>query len=373
MNRKGYRPLSRARTSYWCEMLAVTILLIAPIGVLNLDHGEVIGQRRRTPSPQQAARTRSVDYSKFFHSTKKHQQACNTCHKVPTRNWQTASDFPDVADYPNHDACVSCHRPQFFRGAKPLICTVCHVQVAPRADARFAFRKARSPSQFTTLFPHDKHQDVIALLWPTPKPLATFFIRVSFQSAEADDQTDVYNNCTICHGAPAALPKAPPSGWPDGFAPDALTFKSVPTDHGSCFKCHWKAQTPTRENCAGCHKLADVPLENIDLLSRISIKFRHEGGGERKNHVAECTTCHINITKAASLLGLKPDVPITSCTECHNKDGLRLDVSGELAQLDKNRDFVCVYCHTSNVGRLDPPASHYLIAGREPMTRKNLK
>jgi hypothetical protein len=102
---------------------------------------------------------------------------------------------------------------------------------------------------------------------------------------------------------------------------------------------------------------------------RISLKFRHQ----REQHIAECTSCHINITKAVSLRGLKPDVPITSCTECHNKDGLRLDVSQELEALDKNRNFACVYCHTSNVGRQDPPASHYLIAGRDPLKRKDLK
>lgn len=100
------------------------------------------------------------------------------------------------------------------------------------------------------------------------------------------------------------------------------------------------------------------------------MKFIHEGGGEKKQHVAECTTCHINITKAASLRGLKPDVPITSCTECHNKDGLRQDVSKELAAIDKNRAFVCAYCHDPKVGSLDPPASHYLIAERPPMKRK---
>ena len=99
------------------------------------------------------------------------------------------------------------------------------------------------------------------------------------------------------------------------------------------------------------------------------MKFRHG----REQHVAECTTCHINITKASSLQGLKPDVPITSCTECHNKDGLRLDVSTELQSVDKNSGFVCIYCHTSDVGRRDPPASHYVIAGREPIKRSGIK
>jgi hypothetical protein len=66
-------------------------------------------------------------------------------------------------------------------------------------------------------------------------------------------------------------------------------------------------------------------------------------------------------------------VPITSCTECHNKEGLRQDVSRELLAIDKNPAFVCSYCHTSNVGKLDAPASHYLIAERPPLKRKDVK
>ncbi|HET6855039.1 MAG TPA: hypothetical protein VFH46_22245 [Pyrinomonadaceae bacterium] len=231
---------------------------------------------------------------------------------------------------------MSCHRPQFFRGARPAICSVCHSKTSPRDEARFAFRNPASTLQFTIEFPHDRHQDVIALLRLFAHP------------------PQQYNNCTICH------------------APRTPTFKAVPTGHASCFNCHWKSQQPVADNCNGCHKLT-TPHAPIDQHSRISIKFIHEGGGERKQHVAECTTCHINITKAATLRGLKPDVPITSCTECHNKDGLRQDLSKELTAIDKDRAFVCAYCHAPNVGSLDPPASHYLIAERPPLKRKDIR
>ena len=87
----------------------------------------------------------------------------------------------------------------------------------------------------------------------------------------------------------------------------------------------------------------------------------------------ECAVCHINITKSASVRGLKPDVPITACSECHNKPPSHLEISNELAAVDKNPEFVCTYCHTSNVGRLDPPAGHYLIAERPPINRKDVK
>jgi hypothetical protein len=301
-------------------MRQITIVLLLLLGLQASQ-----GQRRP-----------SVDYSKFSHATQKHQAACSTCHKAPTKEWTKTSAFPDITDYPDHDACVGCHRPQFFRGAKPPICSVCHSRTSPRDDVRFAFRNPASKQQFTIEFPHDKHQDVIAQL----------------RFAHAPQN---YNNCTICHASRTA------------------TFKAAPTDHSSCFNCHWKSQQPVGENCNGCHKLAPTLYARAESPSRISSKFIHEGGGDKKQHVAECTTCHINITKAASLRGLKPDVPITACTECHNKDGLRQDLSKELVAIDKNRAFVCVYCHAENVGSLDPPASHYLIAERPPLKRKEIK
>ena len=334
------------------------------------DTAQAQKRRARRPSPAPRSRAATVDYSRFSHATRKHQGACNTCHKVPTDNWKKARGFPDVADFPGHAACVSCHRQQFFKGAKPIICSDCHSKVSPKDDVRFAFRKPAAPSQFLIEFPHDKHQDVIAwLLRRLSTEDQSLFVRASFTFASADDKTKHYNNCEICHSPRATVPPAPLAGWPDAFVPDAATFKDAPRSHAACFNCHWKSQQPANDNCAGCHKLSDKPFVMVDAPSRFSMKFRHA----REQHVAECTTCHINITKSSTLRGLKPDVPITGCTECHNKDGLRQDVSKELEAVDKNRDFVCTYCHTSDVGRRDPPSSHYLIAGREAIKRKDLK
>ena len=307
----------------------------------------------------------AVDYTKFSHSTPKHKSACNTCHKPPTKNWTKVSEYPDVADYPDHDACVSCHRAQFFKSAKPPICSVCHSKTSPRDDARYDFRKPAPTYQFTIEFPHDRHQDVIALR-RNANPAASSPRGFFLAHAPPPQQ---FNNCTICH-AQAALVSKPATGWIDSYVPPTATFKAAPVDHSSCFNCHWKAQEPIAANCNGCHKLAPAPYTPTTTPTRISLKFMHEGGGEKKQHVAECTTCHINITKSATLRGLKPDVPITACTECHNKDGLRQDLNNELTALDKNRAFTCVYCHTSNVGSLDAPASHFLIAQRPAVKRK---
>lgn len=353
-------------------LLVTGLLLYSGLSLNGFAVGAA-GQRKSSRKPQVSQRSAKgqIDYSKFSHATKKHQEACNTCHKVPTPGWQKARGFPDIADYPEHEACVSCHRQQFFKGARPVICTVCHTTVSPRSGDRFAFRHPGRQQQFTIEFPHDRHQDIIARLGPRlATEQAPRFLRANFTLAGSGpaDQTKTYYNCAICHVPNTKQPIAPPSGWLDAFTPKPDTFKSSPDNHAACFNCHWKRQEPDSDDCAGCHKLV-APYLPTDSVTRISLKFRHA----REQHSAECTTCHINITKVASLRGLKPDVPITSCTECHNHQGLRLDVSGELEQLDKNKEFVCAYCHTSSVGRLDAPAGHYLIAERPPIKRKDLK
>jgi hypothetical protein len=351
------------------------LVIRAPVVVLALALLAFGGQKPRRGPAQRVVRSPAIDYSIFSHTTEKHRGECSTCHKVPTGNWKTVRAYPDVADYPGHDACVSCHRPQFFKGAKPAICTICHSKVSPRDDVRFAFRKPAGQSQFSVEFPHDKHQDVIARNFrSSPSEERPLFLRASFARANfhTDEQTKRYNNCEICHAPLTNPPAAPARRWPDGFAPDALTFKSVPVSHASCFNCHWKSEEPVAGNCAGCHKPGS-PTVLSDLPKRISLKFRHEGAGATRNHVSECTACHINITRSATLRGLKPDVPITSCSECHNKAPNHLEISNELEAIDKNRDFRCVYCHTSDVGRLDPPASHYLIAERAPRKRTDPK
>ena len=76
--------------------------------------------------------------------------------------------------------------------------------------SRYAFRNPASKLQFAIEFPHDKHQDAIAMLRFAHPPQG-------------------YNNCTICHG------------------PRTATFKAAPTDHGSCFNCHWKSQEPVAD------------------------------------------------------------------------------------------------------------------------------
>jgi hypothetical protein len=332
-------------------------------------------QTRRRPrtTPPPTPRGSALKYSAFVHSSEKHKPlACNACHKIPTQ-WNAKRDFPDVADFPNHAACVRCHRPQFFGrqtmvGTGPAICTVCHVRAAPREAARFAFGKPNDASQpfkskderqFTIEFPHDKHQNVIARLHPLR--LNPTRLRVSFAPNTDEKKTD-YNNCSICHQRNDKLASSQASPATDTADQSRKLFKTMPRSHDACFGCHWKNQKPVNSDCAGCHKTSSTFVAVL-TPKRISATFSHEGG--KGEHVMECTSCHINITRAATRRGLTPDVPIAACTACH-KDNKKttypkaVTIEEEFAQYKKTN--TCGYCHTLDVGTKKPPASHEAAA-----------
>ena len=337
---------------------------------------------QRPPAQPQAPRGSAARYSAFLHSSEKHKSLeCNACHKIPT-TWTANRAFPDVADFPDHDACVRCHRPQFFSrqamiGTGPAICTVCHLGAAPREDRRFAFGKPNSANQtakpkderqFKIEFPHDKHQNVIARLELPPssrngralahaRASAPLFIHGSLVRTAAQDKKLDYNNCSLCHATDKSLAivaLAAPNTDPAMLHP----FKAMPRTHDACFECHWKAQEPVGANCGGCHKPAEKYVASIGV-NRISAKFAHEGG--KGEHILECTTCHINITRASTLRGLTPDVPINACASCHRDSKQTtypkaVTIETELEQFKKTGN--CAYCHSEEVGKKKPPPSH---------------
>jgi hypothetical protein len=306
----------------------------------------VWAQQKRGRSTAARTVAPKKDYSHFDHRTKEHiALACNSCHLAPTANWSTASAFPDVADYPGHASCVRCHKNEFFKGARPVICSICHVKTSPREEARLSFAKPSATTQFETIFPHDRHQDVIAAV-SSPRRL---------ESAHAVQQTvsQKYNNCTICHQDRTSQIVTAPV---EGFSPPLGTFKTAPSGHASCFSCHYQNQKPTRLECAGCHQIAAQDLTLPAVPVRLSLKFTHT----REQHVAECTTCHINITKASTVRGLKPDVPVTACATCHktSTDKNAATFETEVSARDASATFVCAKCHTASIGSQKLPASH---------------
>ncbi|MCA1635194.1 MAG: hypothetical protein LC802_16250 [Acidobacteria bacterium] len=370
-----------------------------------------VQQRRRRPPP--AARRPRVDYSSFSHRTPAHIQACDSCHTNPTPNWSRvrAGDaaFPDVTDYPEHRSCMNCHKQQFFVGARPVICSVCHTNASPRDGTRHPFRnpeedfgaakKPKTDSEFAINFPHDRHQDVMARLRPPTGEMREFaFVRAAFARQEKPKTVD---SCSICHQT--AQPQVgekdsefilpAPENLPDNdlrikaYWMKKGTLKTTPTSHASCFNCHWQegGESPLSSNCAGCHKLlpqgakaalkparADADLahpsakgiSDKDVLAswarRKTATFRHQEGS---HSALGCTSCHVNITAVNKLDANTLDVPIQTCSSssCHGATRAPKNIIfKEIEQRKKpeGANYQCIKCH--------------LVYGKEPTPKSHL-
>jgi hypothetical protein len=369
-------------------------------------------QRRRIPprpsNPTQNQGRGGRNYSRFKHEDHRPPIAklnCSSCHAINSPaepDVISAATKPSVKGYPYHDSCVGCHRQQFFKGASPAICTVCHTRSSPRLTAHdiHPFPKQGDQAiarEFPGYFPHSLHQSVIAR---NERSLRTgwSFVRASFTTLD-DQAPKALDNCATCHETDQRAIAAINVGGTEGtYKPEAKgTFKTVPTGHASCFNCHWQSQEPTKDNCAGCHlsqsnytkkKRSASPEATLPgVLSpnavqwfktwpgewpkRLSIKFRHD----TPNHDVGCTTCHINITQMETLNIPKADVPIATCAPCHisnspvlRKEGVTLTIFSEMSDEAKDKDnktHTCIGCHTSTIGRERPPCTHYLVLGQQ--------
>lgn len=310
---------------------------------------------------------------RFSHATAAHKKKdCASCHAMPTANWERARGYPDVADFPGHAACASCHMRDFFRGGnKPAFCLGCHSDVGPGRGPRFAFPVMTRSREFETKFPHSVHQDIIAGNNRRISVAAAHFVNAGF-TRNPDDKTPQFNNCAICHETSTKLPKfetLPPKdkslsplaeAATDVFTPTTAFFKDMPTGHASCFACHYTGVKPTANNCAGCHALTRA-YSDTDLRGRFSLKFDHMDRNERGDlvHTKDCMTCHVRISQNDDISKLKdPDVPVLACIACHG-DKLTEEVGKREASLAaKQPAFQCSYCHSTAIGRYAIPPSH---------------
>jgi nitrate/TMAO reductase-like tetraheme cytochrome c subunit len=301
---------------------------------------------------------------RFSHATGAHKRLdCGSCHKMPTANWVSARGYPDVADFPGHASCINCHRREFFAGNRPAICAGCHVNPGPRGAARFPFPVPSRSQEFSTIFPHNIHQDVIAKRVDDGEIVVAHFVKASF-SITRDDPPQ-FNNCAICHETTKALPKTvdripiglQPLGQAgvDAFVPKPSFFKDKPDGHASCFTCHYQGVKPAAASCAGCHSLTPPYFERQEI-ARYSLKFDHQ---QKEHSVRDCMTCHLRISQNADVRTLKDaDVPFIACVQCHGDK-----ISEELAKraettAAKQPAYQCSYCHTTAVGRFPVPTSH---------------
>jgi hypothetical protein len=326
------------------------------------------------------AGTARPNYSDFQHSTKAHRMECGTCHKFPSANWNKVRDdktaFPDITEYPRHESCLKCHSQQFFKGARPAICSVCHTDPSPRNSVRHPFPNPRekfdlstkgqkAQSDFVVGFPHDKHIEIVSA--PSTG--------VTAQKGE--------ESCAACHETMTPQGKSddeyltkPPPKLGDGFWLKKGTFKTAPIGHETCFTCH-SADTgilPAPNNCAACHQLksSSSPADQdarlavaMGIKDRVTLdawRSRHSTGTFRHEWFSHaelsCATCH-NVAAINTTDALTKKVSIASCATCHatatSDDGGALNF--EIDSRQKNAAFQCVKCHVT-FGKMPVPASH---------------
>ncbi len=355
-------------------------------------------QQRRLRKPK-APHKPKIDYTKFSHTTHAVTQklACNSCHTVPSKNWKDVrkgdAAFADVADFPDHSSCLSCHREQFFARERPApsICSNCHIAVTPRDTARWLFpslgdltdpqlKRRDFVPEFGVAFPHDKHNDVVGINAHN-RPS---FVNSVFQEKKPAPP----KSCPVCHETYQPQGKSseeyvikPPKTLGDAFWLKKGTFKTVPNSHTICFTCH-NADSgipPEPKNCEMCHKLVGPMSSKVDfdpvlpsqmgadrmMLDRWSRRisaggFRHEAG---EHPDLSCLNCHNAASSAFSTVDRKTmKVPVRSCggaEGCHitqtTDDGGALNF--EIGSRKKDPRFVCTKCHIT-FGKEPVPENH---------------
>ena len=348
-----------------------------------------------SPTPRRSTRPASVPkYSKFPHGvhTGKLKLACGSCHKFPSANWKTVrpekDGFPDETDYPQHQSCINCHRQQFFKGARPAICSICHANPSPRDSSRHPFPNPReifdqSPkgkkaeSDFVVAFPHDKHIEIVTASVSSP----IGFVNAAFVGG--DRRRAAEESCSVCHKTMTPQDKSddefftkPPPKWGDAFWLKKGTFKSTPIGHATCFTCH-SADTgilPAPQTCAACHQpkppqpVADfdaklaMTMSINDKATLLAWRHRYSSGTFRHEWFSHaelsCATCH-NVMTIKTENPLTEKVSISSCTTCHatatSDDGGALNYEADMRK--KDAAFQCVKCHVT-FGKLPIPESH---------------
>lgn len=373
-------------------VFVVGLLLVCPV-LISMASSVLESQRSTSRRPSQRPRAPQrpkIDYSRFSHTThvEKQKLACDSCHKFPTKNWKELrkgdAAFPDVGDFPEHPACLGCHRQQFFARERPapIICSNCHIAVTPRDTARWLFpslgdltdpklKRRNAPSEFGVGFPHEKHLEVVGFNGPRRNP-SFLFTTVAFRSVAQDEP----KSCVVCHqtyqpqgDSNDEYVTKPPKNLGDAFWLKKGTFKTTPVSHTTCFTCH-NADSgipPDSKDCHVCHKLlpsgakprADfdpklpttMGITDLVILKQWSTRmssgtFRHEGGA---HPAVTCLNCH-NVAAMNTLDFATRKVPVKSCggaDGCHVT--ATLDEGGalnfEIDSKKKDPKFTCTKCH----------------------------
>jgi hypothetical protein len=359
-------------------MFALVVFAFVPTPCLIRATEAAESQRRPQKSRSQKRPVPpkpKVDYTRFSHQTHVVTQklACNSCHKVPSKNWKEVrkgdAAFADVTDFPEHSSCLTCHRERFFARERPApaICSNCHIAISPRDTARWLFpslgdltdpklKRREFVSEFGVGFPHDKHIDVVGLNVPA-SPNRGLFVNALFRyrTGSGSDRVDPDSgltlgtqekkpappkSCPVCHETYQPQGKSseefvtkPPKNIGDNFWLKKGTFKTIPNSHTVCFTCHNadSGLAPEPKNCDVCHKLVSPMQLKVDfdpklpgvmgvtdkmILGRWSRRisagaFRHEGG---EHPDLSCLNCHNVASPTFSTMDPKTlKVAVRSC------------------------------------------------------------
>ena len=394
------------------RLVSCCVIGLALSFALNLAHMMTVSgapaetqkrkQSRRRPATA-APRNKPNPYSQFSHTTHvtKEKLACASCHKFPSANWKEVrkgdAAFPDIAEFPQHAACLNCHRQQFFARERPApaICSNCHVAVTPRDTTRFLFPSlgdvtmAARPrrdfaSEFAVHFPHEPHLEVVSRNL-FRQDAAIKFVTISWTSQQ---QKKPPANCPVCHqtyqpqgNSSEEYVNKPPKNLGDAFWLKKGTFKTIPISHTGCFTCHNPDSgiAPNSSDCHVCHKLASATVKiasdfdpslpkTMGISDRVMVNawqkrvsagaYRHEGG---MHPDLACTDCHVP-ARMNTVDPLTLKVPVHSCggaEGCHvtatTDEGGALNY--EIDQRKTNPNFVCTKCHIV-FGKQSVPASH---------------
>ncbi len=281
-------------------LVPLGLLGILCVSVVNYSSASLNSKEPRSAEvlfPTSASQDRSLDYSRFLHTSQKHASlACNSCHERTADNSATPR-------FPGHKACTNCHLTQFVTPAVPM-CEICHSNVDSGNPPLKPF-PARFNERFNMKFDHAQH------MAPAARPR---------------------NGCAGCHSG--SLMRGAALSIPVGLAA-----------HNGCYSCH----TPTSKTLAGREMASCGVCHDQRAYSRTSTNsrafrfaFSHAKHGARQR--LGCADCHSVTAGAAQMRQVSSPSPTEhfptgrlNCFTCHNG---RREFGGDLAFKD------CRKCHT---------------------------
>jgi len=239
-----------------------------------------------------------------FHAAKLGRLECNLCHTAVSKGSVELKR-------PGHSQCQLCHADAFKPESRgdtkaDLICSQCHASaVNANQNDVLRFPPKRNVSLLID-FPHAKHVD---------------------PQVRIDSKTGFRADCTFCHKFTAQGDNILPA-------------------HTQCAACHSQpgmkpelSKFLRTAGCRGCHNPEELDQPRLAVANVWDkIRFSHATHFEaRPDFKMDCTTCHTEVPKSATLVNAKATLPrMVDCASCH-------DTSKKIAAAHRTSN--CAACH----------------------------